>query len=359
MSATTVHTGEILFIKCVKDGIPNRDPLRESDARRLFGPEDGRISLSDVSIKRDVRDFVLARDPDGGPKKNRFVFVRKEFSEDGSVLLGRDGLAQAILEKVRKDRPQTPPPTAPTEGTKPAKKGKGKTADSGENDEADLLAASFDMRAFGAVFSVKGKSFNRVGPVQFGWAHSLHPVETKYVQGTVCMPSKDAEPPRDDGKEEKGKTQGTIWTMYQLPFAVFAMPGVVSGPIAATTGLTPADVDTLLEGLWKGTLARQARGRGIQQPLFLLHVEYKDPFFRIGYLEEGVRLLPGRDSDGRESWLGGQAPTDLGDIQLDVATLSKMLTDHAGQVARVRVWKDPRLHLIGTLASEAGHWSEV
>src|SRR5262249_33328116 len=84
MTATAARTGEILFGKCVKDGIPTRDPLRESDARRLFGPEDGRISLSDVSIKRDVRDFVLTRYPDGGPNKDRFVFVRKEFSEDGS-----------------------------------------------------------------------------------------------------------------------------------------------------------------------------------------------------------------------------------------------------------------------------------
>src|SRR5947209_14130593 len=56
-----VRTGEILFVKCVKGGIPNRDPLRDSDARRLFGEDDGRISLSDVSIKRDVRDYVLAR----------------------------------------------------------------------------------------------------------------------------------------------------------------------------------------------------------------------------------------------------------------------------------------------------------
>lgn len=53
-----VHSGELLFIKSVTDGIPNRDLLNESDARRLFSEEDGRISLSDVSIKRDVRDFV-------------------------------------------------------------------------------------------------------------------------------------------------------------------------------------------------------------------------------------------------------------------------------------------------------------
>src|SRR5262245_66692764 len=94
----TVRTGELLFVKCVKDGIPNRDPLRDSDARRLFGEDDGRISLSDVSIKRDVRDYVLARHPNGGGDGTRFVFVRKEYSDDNKTLLGRDGLAQAILE---------------------------------------------------------------------------------------------------------------------------------------------------------------------------------------------------------------------------------------------------------------------
>src|SRR5205823_4515177 len=165
-------TGEILFVKCVKNGIPNRDPLRDSDARRLFGEDDGRISLSDVSVKRDVRDYVLARFPGGGDGKNRFVFVRKELSADGKTLLGRDGLAQ------------------------------------------------------------------------FGWAHSLHPVETKYTQGTVCMPSKDAPAAAESpapGKakdEDKGKTQGTIWTQYQLPFAVFAMPGIVNAAIAGQTGMT-------------------------------------------------------------------------------------------------------------------------
>src|SRR5271154_2949549 len=96
-----VRTGEILFVKCVKCGIPNRDPLRDSDARRLFGEEDGRISLSDVSIKRDVRDYVMARFPEEGPDKTRFVFVQKKYSEDGRTLLGREGLAQAILAKAR------------------------------------------------------------------------------------------------------------------------------------------------------------------------------------------------------------------------------------------------------------------
>ena len=92
MDETRIHSGEILFVKSVKDGIPNRDPLRDSDTRRVFGGEDGRISLSDVSIKRDVRDYVQARYPDGGGGKSMFVFCREERVE-GNRLLGREKLA--------------------------------------------------------------------------------------------------------------------------------------------------------------------------------------------------------------------------------------------------------------------------
>lgn len=348
----SVRTSEILFVKCVKCGIPNRDPLRDSDARRLFGEDDGRISLSDVSIKRDVRDYVLARFPDGGEDRSRFVFVRKEFSDDGKTLLGRDGLAKAILDRVRSGAEE-----AAAEPAAKGKRGKGK-GDNAEGDRAHLLSAAFDMRVFGSVFSVSGKSFNQTGPVQFAWAHSLHPVETRFTQGTVCMPSKDAKAPTDGQEGEEGKTQGTIWTQYQLPFAVFAMPGVVNAAIAGQTGMTESDMDLLLAGLWKGTLHRQARGRGIQQPLLLLHVEYNDPFFRIGFLEEGIRLEPGRDEAGRQRWLGAQAPTDLAQVSLNVEDLAKRLEAHREKIHRTRLWVDPQLKMAGTLPADAGAWSE-
>src|SRR5262245_37550469 len=159
----TVRTGELVFVKCVKDGIPNRDPLRDSDARRLFGPDDGRISLSDVSIKRDTRDYVLARFPDGGPAKDRFVFVQKKLNEDGTVLLGRGGLADAILQQVRAARPAAESGAAAPEPTGRGRRRASRAAE-GEGDiERDLLTAAFDMRVFGAVFSVEKRAFNRVG----------------------------------------------------------------------------------------------------------------------------------------------------------------------------------------------------
>ncbi len=182
--------------------------------------------------------------------------------------------------------------------------------------------------------------------------HSLHPVETRYTQGTVVMPSKDSkEGVTADSEADKGKTQGTIWTQYQLPFAVFAMPGVINATILAQTGMSDADLDLLLAGLWKGTLLRQARGRGLQQPLLLLHIEYKDPFFRIGFLEEGLRLEPGRDEAGRAQWMGGKPPADLGDVILNIKGLAELLDRHRDQIARARLWIDPQLKFEGAVRS--------
>ncbi|QGP92357.1 CRISPR-associated protein Cas7 [Neomoorella glycerini] len=314
----SLSTGEILFIKSVKDGIPNRDPLNDSDARRIFGEEDGRISLSDVSIKRDVRDYILAKYPDGGPEKRYFVWCRGERTPDGK-LLGRDKLAEAILERA----------------------GRQKVANKSEA----LLELAFDMRVFGAVFSVEKQSFHKTGPVQFGWAHSLHPVETKYVQGTVIMPSQDVT--TNEEGTETGKGQGSIWTTYTLPFAVFAVPGVINASIAKETKMDEKDLELLLEGLWKGTIYRQARGRGIQQPLLLVHVEYNDPFFRIGYLEDYISLEPERDA-----WLGSTPPTSLADVVLDVEELAKVIgseSPYATKIKQVRWWKNPELALKGEL----------
>ncbi|ADL06863.1 CRISPR-associated protein [Thermosediminibacter oceani] len=297
------RTGEILFIKCVKDGIPNRDPLNDSDARRIFGEDDGRISLSDVSIKRDVRDYIQHRFPDGGPDKKYHIFVRQEKGENGK-LRDRKELARKIIEDV--------------------------SGEDSPDKKKTLMSAAFDVRVFGAVYSVEKESFNQTGPVQFGWAHSLHPVETRYVQGTVVIPSEDA-----------SKGQGSIWTTYIVPFAVFCMPGVINQSIANETGATRDDIELLLEALWKGTLHRQARGRGIQQPCFLLHVEYSDPFFRIGYLEDYISLEP-----GREAWLGGNPPTSLEQVRLNVDRLAEVLDpngEFGNKIERIRYWVNPAL----------------
>lgn len=313
-----VRTAEILFIKSVKDGIPNRDPLADSDARRLFGEDDGRISLSDVSIKRDVRDYVLAKYPEGGEDQRHHIYIQ-ELRRD-KYLLGRKELAEWIFERAGIGN---------------------RTGDSLEQRRVALATHAFDVRVFGAVYSVGSQSFHLTGPTQFGWAHSLHPVETRYVQGTVVIPS--AESQGGEANNREGKQQGTIWSTYYLPFAIFAMPGVINATIAQQTGMDDADVELLLEALWRGTKLRQARGRGFQQPLLLLHVEYEDPLFRLGYLEEDIRLETAT-----------RVPSGLEEVKLDVRALAERLAANQSRIARLRWWYEPELKLIGELPGVSG-----
>ena len=300
-----IKSSEILFVKSVKDGIPNRDPLNDSDARRIFPEEDGRISLSDVSIKRDVRDFVISSHPDGGQEKKNHVFVQQIMNEKGR-LLGRGSLAEQIAKRAGKE-----------------KKAK-------EDMKNVLIEHCFDVRTFGIVYSVKPK-FNLTGPVQFGWGHSLHRVDSQYVQGTVVMPSTDST------ADDEGKTQGTIWTSYIVPFAVFAMPAVINATAAAHAGMTLDDQELLLQALWQGTQHRQARGRGQQQPLMLVHVEYRDPFYRIGYLEDLISLP------------AEQPPTSLNDASLDVQRLLAALAEKQEKIARCRIWRNPAFKVLGEI----------
>jgi CRISPR-associated protein Csh2 len=295
-----------VFIKSVKDGIPNRDPLADSDARRIFDESDGRISLSDVSLKRDVRDYIIAKF-DGVENHDNHVYVREVRAEDNK-LLGRGSLANRLREDV------------------------GSVATDLSSEEL-LTRYALDVRAFGITFSVKKERFNLTGPIQLSWAHSMHPAETRYVQGTVVMPS-----------EEDKAEQGTIWSSFILPFAVFVGAGVINASIASQTNLSSGDVDLILEGLWRGTQHRQARGRGTQQPQLLLHVEYENPFFRIGDLREELIIEP-----GPEAWRSGEAPSDIRGVTLDASRLGQTLDLHKDKIHRCRVWKQPRLTLSGDL----------
>jgi CRISPR-associated protein Csh2 len=258
MENSNVHSGEFVFIKSVKDGIPNRDPLADSDARRIFDESDGRISLSDVSLKRDIRDYILAKF-EGVEDHDNHVYVREVRAADNK-LLGRGSLAARLREEIGAAASDLP--------------------------YKELLTRyAVDVRAFGITFSVKKESFYLTGPIQLSWAHSMHPAQTRYAQGTVVIPS-----------EEDKAEQGTIWSSFTLPFAVFVGAGVVNASLARQTQLSASDVDLILEGLWRGTQHRQARGRGAQQPQLLLHVEYENPFFRIGDLREELVLEPGPDA---------------------------------------------------------------
>ena len=75
-----------------------------------------------------------------------------------------------------------------------------------------------------------------------------------------------------------------------------------------------------------------------------MHVEYKNPLFRIGDLTDTVRLEPDADS-----WRSGNAPSSISDVKLDISELAKILEHNKDKIQRCRVWLQPRFPLIGQL----------
>jgi len=117
---------------------------------------------------------------------------------------------------------------------------------------------------------------------------------------------------------------------------MFVGAGVVNASIARQTKLAgDVDVDLVLEGLWRGTQHRQARGRGARQPQ--LHVEYETRSSASG---------PGEEPNARTESEGvavGGGPSDIRGVTLDATRLGQTLADLPwGQNHRCRMWKQPR-----------------
>ncbi|MGB4529374.1 MAG: CRISPR-associated protein, partial [Bacillota bacterium] len=89
-----------------------------------------------------------------------------------------------------------------------------------------------------------------------------------------------------------------------------------------------------------------ARGRGIQKPVLLIAVEYADPFYRIGYLEENIAIEP-----DRSAWLSDCPPTQLSDVVIDVTSLGELLDKErkASRIGAIRYWADDGLRMKGDL----------
>ena len=129
-----------------------------------------------------------------------------------------------------------------------------------------------------------------------------------------------------------------------MPFAVFAMPAVINAKNAEHTD------DRRRSGVAsQGFMARTRivkHGRGQQQPLLLIHVEYKDPFYRIGYLEDMVSIIPEKDEWREEE----KRPSSVQDIAIDLNPLLKEIRNQEDKIARCRIWCHPSLNVQGEIS---------
>ncbi len=200
---------DIVFHFDITDGNPNGDP--DAGNRPRVDPETGHGLVTDVSLKRKIRDTIgLA----SGNAEGYDIFVTA-----GTAL--NDTLERSYAEtgtKVAKD-------------TKDAKAAR-----------AWLCSHYFDIRLFGAVLSTGNTpALGQIrGPLQVSFARSIDPVTPAEhaITRVAHTTAKDAE-----------KTGGTMGNKWTIPYGLYQATLSYSASRGIQCGVTDRDLELLYQCL--------------------------------------------------------------------------------------------------------------
>ncbi len=216
---STIHTDatkrhDFLFLFDVTDGNPNGDP--DNDNLPRTDPETGQGLVTDVCIKRKIRDFVTI---DKGNKAPHRIYVQK----NDSALNDKHKEAYAATGKVSK-------------GTK--------------QDKDDVMATQkwmchtfYDVRTFGAVMSTGVNCGQVRGPVQLTFSRSLDRVFSYDLSITRVAVTKPEDAKVVIGDDEKGKGKQTeMGRKALLPYGLYMGYGFFNPLLAKSTGFSNDDL---------------------------------------------------------------------------------------------------------------------
>lgn len=192
----------------VENGNPNGDPDAGNAPR--VDPETGHGYITDVCIKRKIRNFVdLVKE--GEPRFNILVKPDRSLNSKFTEAYAACGLKTGA---------------------------KGKNADDVKTARNYMCNNYFDVRTFGMVMSTGDDPCGIVhGPVQINFARSISPVN--YQDVTITRQAKT-----NDARQEKGETE--MGKKSVIPYALYRAEGYVSAALAQKlTGFDEADLELL------------------------------------------------------------------------------------------------------------------
>lgn len=293
---------ELIFLYDTKLCNPNGDPMEGNKPR--IDEETGKCLVTDVRLKRTIRDYLFDKGYNGKADGLGDIFIRDD--DNGNV---QTGTARAKAYK----------------------------------DKADFINKFIDVRLFGGVSAAKkedkgkgankeekevkeekSKTFNLTGPVQFGMGKSLHPVKVNFIKGTGAFSTSET------------AQQRTFREEYNISYGLIGFHGVINENAAVHSQLTEADVTELLDAMWNGTKNLLTRSKKGHMPRLLLKIDYSTPNFFIGDLLERLVL----DTTKRY-----EALEDVSDYVIDISQLNKQLEKYDDKIAHITIWQDDRLQL--------------
>jgi len=202
----------------VRDGNPNGDP----DAGNLprVDAETGRGLVTDVSLKRKVRNFVGLIKGEQPPFE---IYVKEKAILNNQNKRAYIGIGKAEL----------------LEGDDKKRKG----GDAVDEARRWMCKNFFDVRTFGAVMSTGINCGQVRGPVQLTFARSVDPIVAQEHSITRMAVATEAE------AEKQGGDNRTMGRKFTVPYGLYVAHGFVSAHLANQTGFNEDDLELLWQSL--------------------------------------------------------------------------------------------------------------
>lgn len=302
------NRSEILFLYDIQNNNPNGDPNDENKPR--IDEETGRNLVTDVRFKRTIRDYIKEKNEEG-----RDIFVREViYDKDGHI---QDAKLRAS-DYLPKDKEELKKMSLENQKQAIA---------------ISILEECIDIRLFGATIPLDLKvneknvtsSLTFTGPVQFKMGKSLHSVKIQHIKGTGAFASK------------QGTTQKTFREEDILPYSLINFYGVVNENAAKHTKLQTDDIEFLKEAIWNGTKNLISRSKVGQMPRLLLMINYNQPNFFIGDLDNLIKL----NADKRDEQI--RQPEDY---EIDTTGLMEKVDEHKNKIENIQFKVDKRMNFV-------------
>ncbi|MBF0586690.1 type I-B CRISPR-associated protein Cas7/Csh2 [Prosthecochloris sp. N3] len=256
-----VEKSEILFFYETTYSTPNGDPFT---GEQRYDEETKKVLVSDVRIKRFIRDYFIAI---GG--YDVYVFNDRSSVEEGKKISGAAARMQSLKKKYNDVDKH---PDVYVEVGKGEKKKK-------EQDALKVMQKCIDVRLFGGISTEEGDAVNLTGPVQYSLLNpSLNSVDLRMHQNTSVFSSSTE------------KSRGAIGTTTVVPYAINQIHGWINPYSALHTCLSEEDIKLMFKALWESINNANTRTKQNQNSLLLLQIVYAEPTKKLYGADRLVKL---------------------------------------------------------------------
>lgn len=224
---------DFVYLFDVTDGNPNGDP----DAGNLprLDPETGQGLVTDVCLKRKVRNFVGLVHDEQPPFE---IYVKEK----------------AILNEQHERAYEAC-------GVNPRKRKTGAERAGEDLALTEWMCGNFfDVRTFGAVMTTKVNCGQVRGAIQLTLGRSIDPIVSAEHSVTRCAVTTEAEAAKQEGDNR------TMGRKFTVPYGLYRAHGYVNAKLAQQTGFGQDDLDLFQRALGEMFEHDRSAARGLMTP---------------------------------------------------------------------------------------------